>query len=407
MNGSLLLVIPPVIRKVDGVFEAEVDFSHNLIAYLANFSHVTIASPMILNDKKKDSFRSVPLSKIKNSDRLTYISLPFAYREDKYLRHYLKIRTLLRTEIARADYLLFSPHAKYDWATLAALQAIKMKRKFDIESDWAHESVQRLQLASLPLGLNKVRKTLWMHSFLRTVRKCFANSSLALLQGQDVFDTYKYIAPNPQRVLNVQVSSEDYLSPLLLDEKLRRIMAGNVLTISYAGRMVDMKGPLDWLKAIHGAVDAGVTLQAVWYGDGPLMPQMQKQAAQLGLKTKIRFPGVVGRKEVMTGVGDADLFLFCHKTKESPRCLGEALAAGCAIVGYDSAYSRELIAIHGGGEFVEVGNWQALTDIIVGLDRDREKLKRLTKAAAASGKLLDRDRAMQNRIDLIKKYLSV
>jgi hypothetical protein len=45
-----------------------------------------------------------------------------------------------------------------------------------------------------------------------------------------------------------------------------------------------------------------------------------------------------------------------------------------------------------------------LASIIASLDQDRPKLARQVQEAAASGKLLDRETAMQNRIDLIKKY---
>ena len=406
MSGKLLLVIPPVVRVIDGIYEVDADFANNLKFYLANFSHVTFACTALSRTKDSVILRSLPLRKIPNSDRLSYIALPELFREDRHLRHFLAMRKLLRSEIAKADYLLFSPHAKYDWSTLAALLAIKMKRKYDIESDWDHASVDRLNLAAMPSGLNKMRKTWWMHSFARRVYKCLSHSSLALLQGQDVFDAYKNFAPNPHKVLNVQVTSEDHISAVELEAKLTRIKEGMPLTISYAGRTVAMKGPFDWLKAIHGAVEAGVELHATWFGDGPLMPQLLQEVETLGIANAVTFAGVVSREEIMASLRLTDIFLFCHMTGESPRCLMEALATGCSLVGYSTAYSRDLVATYGGGEFSDIGNWQALAKIIVSLDHDRQKLGRLVAAAALSGKLLDRDTAIQNRIDLIKKYLN-
>lgn len=407
MSGKLLLVIPPVVRAVNGTHEVEADFSNNLRLYLANFSHVTLACPVQLYEQDSGILRSLPFNRIQGSDRLSFIPLPYTYRELTHLRHYLTTRSLLRAEIAKADYLLFSPHAKYDWSTMAAIQAIKMKRKYDIESDWVHESVQRSQLATMAFGLRKVRKTLWMHSFLKTVDKCFSHSSLALLQGQDVFDAYKDIAPNPQKVLNVQVSSEDRIPLDQLQEKVSQLRAGKSVTISYAGRMIPMKGPLEWLKALHHAVEMGVDLQATWFGDGSLMPQMKRDAERLGIGNRVKFAGIVGRGVIMANLRETDIFLFCHKTAESPRCLGEALASGCSLVGYSSAYASELTAAHGGGEFSGVGNWRELGEIIIALDRDRIRLSRLVEAATASGRELDRDTAMQSRIDLIKKFLAV
>jgi colanic acid/amylovoran biosynthesis glycosyltransferase len=406
MSGKLLLVAPPIVRLINGAHEVELDFSNNLRAYLANFNHVTFAASVAVGGQHGGILRSLPLSKLQNADRLSFIPLPNAYREDRYLRHYLATRRLLRSEIAQADYLIFAPHAKYDWATLAARQAVNMKRRYDMESDWDQKNVPLAALAAMPLGLRKIRKTLLFRSHSKTIDWCFSHSSLALLQGQDVFDAYKDIAPNAYKVLNVQVSAEDHIPFSQLEKKLARIAGGAPLVISYAGRIIEMKGPLDWLKAIIAAVDAGVKLEATWFGDGSLMSRMRQTAEDREINKYVILPGVVDREEIMAHLRDTDIFLFCHKTRESPRCLGEALASGCPIVGYDSAYSRELVAPHGGGEFASINDWAALAQIIVALDRDRPRLARLVEAAAASGKLLDRDRAIQYRIDLIKKHLS-
>jgi colanic acid/amylovoran biosynthesis glycosyltransferase len=405
-NGTLLLVIPPVVRTLNGTYEVEADFSNNLRIYLTNFSHVTFACP-VFPDREASGIilRSLPLDKIPNADRLSFIPLPYAYREDRYVRHYLATRRRLASEIAKAQYLIFSPHAKYDWSTLAAQLAIKQKRKYDMESDHDHASAARFHLAMMPAGLNKLRKTIWANSFIKTAESCFSQSSLALLQGQDVFDAYKSIAPNPHKVLNVQISSEDQITPVQLKAKLNRIGEKRPLLISYAGQAIPRKGPLDWLNAIHGISQAGVEFQATWFGDGSLLSQMKREAINLGIEDKVVFPGSVGRNKIMAALKQTDIFLFCHKTGESPRCIGEALASGCTLVGYGTEYPRELVATCGGGEFADMDNWQELVEMIVSLDKDRQKLAHLTATAAASGRLLDRDIAMQKRIDLIKLHL--
>jgi colanic acid/amylovoran biosynthesis glycosyltransferase len=76
-------------------------------------------------------------------------------------------------------------------------------------------------------------------------------------------------------------------------------------------------------------------------------------------------------------------------------------------VGYGSAYPRELISAHGGGRFVSTGDIQALSDALIELHRDRTELSTAVSAAAASGRLLDRDSAIQHRVDLIKKYAGI
>ena len=187
-----------------------------------------------------------------------------------------------------------------------------------MESDLDFGSMNQLGLDAMRGGINKLRKTLWARSFSRSLAECFAHSSLALLQGQDVYDAYKAVAPNPKKVLNVQVSAEDLISASQLCEKLMKIKHGDTLAIAYAGRMVDMKGPLDWLQVIHAAVEAGVKLEATWFGDGPLMPEMHKEIERLGLSRNVTLPGVLGHDEVIRRLQATDIFLFCHKTREVP-----------------------------------------------------------------------------------------
>jgi hypothetical protein len=48
---------------------------------------------------------------------------------------------------------------------------------------------------------------------------------------------------------------------------------------------------------------------------------------------------------------------------------------------------------------------EALANAVVSLDRDRARLAALVVAAAASGRTLDRDAAMQGRVELIRRCL--
>jgi hypothetical protein len=76
------------------------------------------------------------------------------------------------------------------------------------------------------------------------------------------------------------------------------------------------------------------------------------------------------------------------------------------LVGYAGAYPEELVSQHGGGRFVKLGEWEELAEIIQALDNDRDSLRKLIRSASASGRLHEREAAMQSRIDLIKEYLN-
>jgi glycosyltransferase involved in cell wall biosynthesis len=313
----------------------------------------------------------------------------------------------LKAEIENADYLVFSPHALVgDWPMVATREAIKLRRPYVIDADVVYDEVGKVGLARNASWKRIIKKNLVLPLFQRSHRYCLGHSSLALLQGQDVYDAYSPFSSNPHKVYHMPVSNEDYITEAQLQSKLESLDERKGLRICYVGRAIDMKGPMDWLKALHELNQNGVEIIATWLGDGSLLPTMRIMAENLGMTDYVSFPGYVSdRDEILQTLKNSDMFLFCHNTPESPRCLVEALASGCPLIGYGSAYPKEIVAQCGGGQFATVGNWKELANIVKDLDKNREKLRELIQRASASGRLYERDATMQRRIDLIKEYL--
>lgn len=98
------------------------------------------------------------------------------------------------------------------------------------------------------------------------------------------------------------------------------------MKIVYVGRADPMKGGYDWVSALTGLAEAGVPFQATWFGEGTDMAGMKAVAAEKNLTDKVAFPGFLrDRASVLESLRDAQVFMFCHKSPESPRCLIEAL----------------------------------------------------------------------------------
>ena len=322
MDGKLLMVIPSTVRLVGTIYQIDVDYANNLREYLRSFSTVAFACPVSV-ERTFDIARSILFNEIDGYERLRFISLPYPYREDRYLYNYLFVRAIIASEINNADYLLFSPHAKYDWCTMAANVAISQKRKFGIECDHDHRSVGDFHLSITRPGLRKIRKTWLTKSFYRAADRCLANSAIALLQGQDVFDGLKHLAPNPKKVLNVQVNSDDFILRSDLSAKIKSIIESRPLKIIYAGRMAAMKGPLDWLNALKGAIEMGANVEAIWLGAGPMLADMTSEIKRLELEKYVVLPGLVSREELIRHLKQSDVFLFCHKTGNPLGALGK------------------------------------------------------------------------------------
>jgi glycosyltransferase involved in cell wall biosynthesis len=276
-----------------------------------------------------------------------------------------------------------------------------------IEADVVYEKVAEVGWYRLPLWKLLLKKHLMLPLFQQSHRYCLVHSNLALFQGQAVYDAYAPLCSNPHKVYHVPISDEDYITATQLQKKLDSLDPSRPLKLCYVGRAIDMKGPMDWLEVVNELIKSGVKVNAIWMGDGSLLSSMKQTVNDLGLTDNVVLPGYVSdRREILQTLQDADLFLFCHKAPESPRCLVEALASGCPIVGYDSAYPQDLISQYGGGRFATLGNWKELADIIRVLDKDRDGLRKLIRLASMSGRLYERDTTMQHRIDLINEYMN-
>ncbi|WP_426609732.1 glycosyltransferase [Bradyrhizobium sp. McL0616] len=408
MAERLLQVLPSVMTLVDGELELEADFCEGTRLCLDNFEEVCVACPVTTDVRNSGLRRSCRIKDLPFQNRMKVVALPNANNWRDFLLYYASVRKVINREIQKADYLVFSPHTVIgDWPTLAVREAIKMNRPYVIDADVVYEEVARVGSAKDLRWKRMIKQHVMTTIFQRQHRHSLKHSAAALLQGQDVFDAYAPYCGNPHKVYHMPVSEADYVSEGELQNKLLSLNEARPLRIAYVGRAIEMKGPIDWLKTLHAAKQAGARFEAVWLGDGLELPNMRSTAESLGL-TNVTFGGYVSdRDEILSTLRRSDILLFCHKTPESPRCLIEALASGCPLIGYGSSYPRDLVAQCGGGEFTEVGDWQALARVVADLDKDRDMLRELVRQARVSGRLFERDATMQCRIDLMKQAIAL
>lgn len=401
-NGRMLMVVPSNIESHSGQLMVDGDFAQYLRLYLDEFENITIACPLAA----AGTFPTLePLNTIPNDGRLRFIVLPQPYREDRYILSIGRVRRLLSEEIRKSDFVVVAPHSAFDWPTLAADICIRTDKPYNMEGDWNLQQVNWEIWRNLPVGLNKLRRYFWMKLHDPLYFRAMRNSRVALLHGHDVFEAYKDIAPNPHVVNNFRVTKSDRISPEELNSKLNQVIQGEELNIVYAGRAAHMKGPMDWLETMKKLKAIGVKFKATWYGDGDLLPAMQIYVSEHDLSGEVCLAGNVDRKTVFKHLFQAHLFAFCHLTRESPRNLVEALAAGVPIVGYGTSYAEHLVKDHGGGNFVRVNAIDDLVREITMLNNNRDSLGRLISKAALSGTLFDRNASVKQRTSLMKQYL--
>lgn len=118
------------------------------------------------------------------------------------------------------------------------------------------------------------------------------------------------------------------------------------LRVVYVGRLEPGKGALEAVRMVD-ALPSSTGIELTVVGAGTLLAQVEREA-RASTKSVVT-TGAVSHEEVRAHVADADVFLYPSTYPEGfPTVLLEAGAAGCAVVTYGVAGTRELLE-NGGG----------------------------------------------------------
>lgn len=347
----------------------------------------------------------VPLDRIGASrSRIEFVHLPSAWRPDRFLRMLGSTRRVIRAALARADYVGASLGGATfgDWGAVTAREAHKMGLPFYIWTDRVEPVVQR-SLARQAKLRRRLRVALEYPIMRRMEHSLIRKCDLGLFHGRDTYDAYAPYARNPQIVHNLHLRKSDHI---MADQLAAKQARHGPLQIVYAGRADPMKGTDHWLEALTRLAGHGVPFEATWLGDGPSLEQMRARVKNGPLAGRVALPGFMSdHAQIMATLREADMLLFCHLTPESPRILLEALAAGTPLVGYDSAYPRDLLAAHPGGVLTPLGDPAALAGAVEQLAMDRDRLRALMGQAAEAGAQYDGETVFAHRAELIRQHL--
>jgi glycosyltransferase involved in cell wall biosynthesis len=403
----MLLVLPLPFAEEGGRVLIEKQASNGIRNWLNHFDRVTLAAPIRHKAAFADSRVEYERVDILEAIGLRCVPLPFSYSLGKFLKQYHRTRAQLSALIEESDYLQFAVNGCEcgDWAAVAAREASKQKRSFAVHTDWVTHRVTRLEASTCPIvrrTILNVRSCVQKAMEKSTIRK----AKLGLFHGADCFEAYKALPEHAALVHDIHMTARDVISKSELDVKLQRVMQRDrPLQILYCGRAAEMKGPMDWLWVCLLLRRARVPFQATWLGDGQLLESMRCFVNENGLADVVALPGYVAeRVQIIRSLRSADVLMFCHKTPESPRVLIESLISGSPLVGYESAYSRDLVC-QGGGLFVESGGIDELAELIKRLNTDRKLLARLITEAAERGRGMTDEAVFAHRSELMRQYL--
>jgi colanic acid/amylovoran biosynthesis glycosyltransferase len=392
-DDRILLVLPLPLFSVNGKTFIETQACTSLGHWLDNFRNVTLMGPQIfLSEPGPDT----SLSKtIRGFDRLEIIPLREAWSPPRFAKALPGTLKQLVWQIRRADYLHFAIGGLWgDWGAVACEVAYHLRLPYAVWTDRVESEVARYANQNRK-GLKRVYWSFNIRMMAAVERRVIRQSAIGLFNGLDTFEAYSKFCDNPHALYNISTTDESFIA---LEELKRRLDRHGPLRIIYAGRAHREKGVFDWIDALS---QLSIDFEATWLGDGPELQQARSIADNVGLSSRVKFPGAVSHSEAQAALKQSDVFLFCHKTRESPRCLIEALHSGLPLVGYDTAYPRSLIE-GVAGILTPMDESGLVAESLTKLVADKALLRSLSDSAASQGRKFSAEKLFKERSDLMK-----
>ena len=152
-------------------------------------------------------------------------------------------------------------------------------------------------------------------------------------------------------------------------------------------RLHDSKGNSYLVDAAARVVAERPGVRFVLVGEGPLRPELEAQAARLGLGDRFVFGGF--RRDAARTLSTFDLAVFPSLWEGTPLTAFEALAAGKPIVATDADGLVDILTDRHDAAIVPKANADALAAQIVALVDRPDERARLAAAARESGRRYD------------------
>ena len=157
------------------------------------------------------------------------------------------------------------------------------------------------------------------------------------------------------------------------------------VTLISVGRAVNKKG-YDILLNSLARLDDSLHWRLIHIGGGPLLNQLQDQADELGISSRIVWLGAQNFETVIKNYQSADLFVLASRIDEDgdrdglPNVIMEAMSQGLPCIATNISGIPEIISNRENGVMVEPENPEQLSNALSELIRSPDLRKRLGEA---------------------------
>lgn len=175
----------------------------------------------------------------------------------------------------------------------------------------------------------------------------------------------------------------------------------NDLVTLFCAKLQPWKRPFDLLRAFAKADVPNALL--LFAGEGPLRPQLESEAAILGVASRVRFLGFVNQSQLPAVYTSADLLVLPSDYEPFAVVVNEAMCCGCPVVTSDRVgAARDLVAPVAPQLIFPCGDVDALAPILKDALNDRTRLQSIADAARAHIQTWSPERNIAATLDAIR-----
>lgn len=175
--------------------------------------------------------------------------------------------------------------------------------------------------------------------------------------------------------------------------------------VLFSAKLQPWKRPLDLLRAFAKANLQEASL--VFAGEGPLRPQLEAEAAALGVASRVRFLGFVNQSQLPAVYTSSDVLVLPSEYEPFGVVVNEAMCCGCVPVVSDRCGSgRDLVAPVSPGLVFPRGDVATLAKILQEVALERRRLQTLACAARARIQTWSPSENIAATVEAIKKAVA-
>ncbi len=171
--------------------------------------------------------------------------------------------------------------------------------------------------------------------------------------------------------------------------------------ILFCAKLQTWKRPLDLLRAFAKANLSNALL--VFAGEGPLRPQLEAEAAALGVAPRVRFLGFVNQSQLPAVYSSADLMVLPSEYEPFGVVVNEAICCGCVVAASDRCgAARDLVVPVDPQLVFPCGDIGALAKNLKDAATDRARLQSIARAGLTHIQTWSPERNIAATVDAIR-----